>query len=346
MADPGPLVSIVVVTLNGREILRRCLRSLAGQDYHRREIILVDNGSTEDIRSLVQQEFPEVRLVRLPTNCGFAAGNNAGIQVAQGAYVALINNDAVASSGWIRSMVAAAEADPRIGAVASIILDGNAPGVLDSCGVGVALDGMSRQAMMGRTPPVLTAPCEVLVPSGCACLFRKPALDEVGLFDESFFAYCEDTDLGLRLRRAGWRAVAAPGAVVTHYYSMTAGKYSLQKVFWVERNHVWLAVKNFPFILLLLAPLATIWRHLVQVSEILRGHGWLDRFVEHAGFLPVAWTILRAQFAAAAGLPGAVARRRAFRTHVRLGSIETCRLLFRFRLTARQIVLGESNARH
>ena len=346
MADTGPLVSIIVVTLNGREILRRCLRSLAAQDYDQRETILVDNGSTEDIRSLVQQEFPDVHLIRLSANCGFAAGNNAGIRAAQGAYVALINNDAEASPCWIRSMVAAAESDPRIGAVASIILDGNAPGVLDSCGVGVALDGMSRQAMMGRTPPVLTAPCDVLVPSGCACLFRRPALDEVGLFDESFFAYCEDTDLGLRLRRAGWRAVAAPGAVVTHYYSMTAGKYSLQKVFWVERNHTWMAVKNFPCMLLLVAPLATVWRYMVQAQVMLRRHGRLNRFVEHAGFLPVAWTILRAQFAAAAGLPAAVAARWAFRARVRLGSIELCRLLFRFRLTARQIVLGEPDASH
>ena len=152
-----------------------------------------------------------------------------------------------------------------IGAVGSIILDGNRPGFLDSCGVGIAFDGMSQQAMRGRLPPVLRRPKEVLLVSGCACLFRRKALQEVGLFDEDFFAYCEDTDLGLRLRRAGWKAVIAPGAEVKHYYSMTTGRFSLQKLYWVERNHLWVVVRNFPAVIFPLVPLITLWRYFLQL---------------------------------------------------------------------------------
>ena len=100
----------------------------------------------------------------------------------------------------------------------SIVIDGNRPEVLDSCGVGISLDGMSRQAMRGMPVPQLTQPGEVLLFSGCACLLKMEVLKEVGLFYKDFFAYCEDTDLGLRLRRAGWNIVIAPGAYVQHFY--------------------------------------------------------------------------------------------------------------------------------
>jgi len=107
-------------------------------------------------------------------------------------------------------------------------------------------------------------PKEVMLFSGCACLLRMEALNEVGLFDEDFFAYCEDTDLGLRLHRSGWKIVVAPDAYVHHYYSMTGGKFSLQKIYWVERNHLWVAIKNFPWFLLTILPFVTAWRYLVQ----------------------------------------------------------------------------------
>jgi len=191
MKDNLPLVTAVVVTLNNLNLLRNCLTSIYAQDYGAIEIIVVDNGSEEDIRGMLAKEFPEVRIVRLDKNHGFAGGNNRGIETAQGKYVALINNDAVAAPQWISSLVATAESDPGIGATASIIIDGNRPEVLDSCGVGIALDGMSRQAMRGMPVPNPVKPEDVLLFSGCACLLKMEALNEVGLFDEDFFAYCE-----------------------------------------------------------------------------------------------------------------------------------------------------------
>lgn len=340
MNDPAPLVSIVVVTLDALALLRRCLASLSRQDYAPIEIIVVDNGSSEDVRGMLAGEFPEARLVRLERNLGFAGGNNRGIAVARGKYVALINNDAVAEPGWIAAMVALAEGDEKIGAVGSVIIDGNEPEVLDSMGLGIALDGMSRQAMKGHRVEALAEPVEILLPSGCACLYRVTALREVGLFDESFFAYCEDTDLGLRLRRSGWAAYVAPGAVVTHYYSMTAGKSSLKKLFWVERNHYWVALRSFPLRLLLTLPVATLGRFCVQLLLLARGRSSLESFISQSGLARTLGLLLWAQICAMVRVPAVIVRRLASRSSPTIPDAEMMRLLLRFRLSAHEIIDG------
>lgn len=343
MTNP-PLVSVVVVCLNGMEISRRCLASIIRQEYANQEVIVVDNGSSEDIHGMVAREFPGVRLFRSEINRGFAGGHNLGIRQAHGKYVAIINNDAVAEPRWLAALAAAAEQDERIGAVASVILDAHQPGRLDSCGVGIALDGMSRQARRGRLPPVVQEPFDILMPSGCACLYRMSALEKLGLFDESFFAYCEDADLGLRLRGAGYTAVVAPAAEVHHYYSMTGGKFSLQKIYWVERNHFWLAVKNFPWPLLLLNPGITLWRYAVQLYVLLTGSGELGKFKDHYGIFPVIITVIKALGAALMGLPAMLGKRHALARHKKLNNQEMLKLLWRYRIPMVEIVAGVAGA--
>lgn len=338
MKQPLPLVSIIVVTINNLNLLRNCLSSLYTQDYSAIEIIVVDNGSEEDIRVMLAKEFPEVRMVRLDKNYGFAGGNNRGIEIAQGKYIALINNDAVSAPQWIRSLVTTAESDPTIGAVASIIIDGNRPEVLDSCGVGIALDGMSRQVMRGMPVPNLTKPKEVLAFSGCACLLKIDALREVGLFDEDFFSYCEDTDLGLRLRCSGWKIVVAPCAYVHHFYSMTAGKFSLRKIYWVERNHLWMAIKNFPWFLIAILPFVTAWRYLLQGYFVLRGIGELKRFTEGNNLPAIALTYLNAYINMFQKLPSMLAKRRSFRKKHRLRNIDIFNLIWKFHLSMDEII--------
>ena len=333
-----PQVIVVVVTMNNLSLLRHCLISLYRQDYKAMEIVVVDNGSEEDIKGMLADDFPEVRMVRLDENHGFAGGNNRGIETARGEYVALINNDAKASPQWLSSLVGTAERDPKIGAVASIIIDGNEPDVLDSCGVGIGLDGMSRQAMRGRSVPELTEPGEVLLFSGCACLLRMEAVNEVGLFDEDFFAYCEDTDLGLRLRRAGWETVVAPGAYVYHYYSMTAGKFSLQKIYWVERNHLWVAIKNFPLVLLFTLPVMTLFRYFVQAHSILKGTGELNKFMERHDLWAIAPAYLKAYLDMFQKLPTMLKKRCAFRKKRRLKNMDMFNLILKFRLSVHEII--------
>ena len=338
MNQTPPLVSVIVVTINNLDLLKNCVGSLYRQDYEPLEIVVVDNGSDEDVRGMLAEEFAEVRVIRLDKNHGFAGGNNRGIKIAQGKYVALINNDAVASPQWVSSLVATAESDPRIGAIASIVIDGNRPNVLDSCGVGISLDGMSRQAMRGMPVPKLSKPKEVLLFSGCACLLRMDGLKEVGLFDEDFFAYCEDTDLGLRLRRTGWKIVVAPGAYVHHFYSMTGGKFSLQKVYWVERNHLWVTIKNFPWFLLAIVPLVTAWRYLAQAYFILKGTGELNKFTESNDLAAIVSTYSKAYIDVFEKLPGMLEKRWSFRKKHRLSNIGMFRLIWKFHLSINEII--------
>jgi GT2 family glycosyltransferase len=335
-----PLVSVVVVCCNGLEITRQCLAGLFNQDYDPREVIVVDNGSQEDVRGMVAGVYPQFRFIRIERNLGFAGGYNRGIKAAHGKYIAIINNDAIASPNWLSALIGAAEQDTQIGAVASIIADGNRPQVLDSCGVGIALDGMSRQLMRGQALPALTAPKEVLAPSGCACLFRADALEAVGLFDESFFAYCEDTDLGLRLRWAGFKTVVAPDALVTHYYSMTTGKYSLQKVFWVERNHLLVAVKNFPPVLLLILPFVTTWRYLVQFFAIVTRSGDLIEFSAQTNFFQLGTTILKAYISFFALMPTMLRERKLFLPERKISSSRMLRIILAQRMPMTEIIIG------
>ncbi|MHB8773155.1 MAG: glycosyltransferase family 2 protein [Syntrophales bacterium] len=340
----NPLVSVIVACCNGVDMTRRCLAGLSNQEYEPREIIVVDNGSQEDVREMVTGEYPQCRFIRIERNLGFAGGYNRGISAARGTYIAIINNDAIASPQWLGKLVAVAEQDAQIGAVASIIADGNRTNVLDSCGVGIALDGMSRQLMRGRALPVLNEPHEVLAPSGCACLFQAAALDVVGLFDESFFSYCEDTDLGLRLRWAGFKTVVAPDAQVTHYYSMTTGKYSLQKVFWVERNHFLVAVKNFPPALLLILPFATVWRYLVQIFAIVTRSGDLIQFSAQANFLHVAATIIRTYRSALALVPSMLRKRRLFLPKRKISNLRMLKLIWAQRISMVEVIIGSGNS--
>jgi GT2 family glycosyltransferase len=338
MISPPPLVTVIVVTLNNLNLLKKCLGSLYRQDYEALEIVVVDNGSDENIQGMLAEEFPEVRLVRLDRNHGFAGGNNRGIAMAQGKYAALINNDAEASPQWISALVKAAESDSKIGAVASIIIDGNRPKTLDSCGVGIALDGMSRQAMRHMAVPSLSEPKQVLLFSGCACLLRMETLKDVGLFDEDFFAYCEDTDLGLRMLRAGWKMVVAPGADVHHFYSMTGGKFSLKKIYWVERNHFWVVVKNFPWFLLAFVPLFTAYRYLAQMVFIIKGAGELHRFKEGKAWPSILMTVMKAYVDMVEKLPVMLAKRWGSVKIRRLRNMDMFHLIWRFRLPMDEII--------
>jgi len=334
----NPLVTVIVVTVNNLNLLRNCLNSLRAQDYEPLEIIVVDNGSDEDVQGMLSREFPDVRGLRLDRNYGFAEGNNKGIERARGEYIALINNDAVAAPQWISSLVLTAESDNKIGAVASVIIDGNKPDTLDSFGVGITLDGMSRQAMRGRPVPHIMKPEEVLVFSGCACLLRKEALDEVGDFDKDFFAYCEDTDLGLRMRWAGWKIAVAPNAYVQHFYSMTVGKFSLQKIYFVERNHIWVALKNFPWFLLFILPFVTTWRYIVQTYFILSGKSELNKFTESHSSIALFAIYLKSYMSMLLKSPVMFTKRWSFRNKRRMSSIKMLHILMKYRLSMSELL--------
>jgi GT2 family glycosyltransferase len=210
-------VSVVVPNWNGSSYLPACLESLRRQAYRERDVILVDNGSSDDSVQLVRRRFPETRIVCLPENLGFARAVNAGIEAATGEYVAFLNNDAEAAPGWLEELVACMERHPAAAAVSSKMLQRQDPRLLDDAG-----DMMTRYLRAyprGRGEEdsgQYDEEMEVFAASGGASLWRAKVVRELGLFDEDLFAYYEDVDLSFRARLAGYECWYAPRAVVLH----------------------------------------------------------------------------------------------------------------------------------
>lgn len=337
------LISVVVLTCNGREHLEECLGSLLGQTWQGREIILVVNGSADGSADLVRERFgEEVRLVELPENIGYTGGNNAGLRAARGDYVALLNDDTRADPRWLEAMVETLQRRPDCGLAACKILSYRQPEIIDNAGHLIYRDGTFRgRGRLERDRGQYDREEEVLAPSGCAFLVRKAALEEAGLFDEDFFIYGDDADLSLRVRLQGWRAVYVPAAVVYHKYSATTGAYSPFKAFLVERNRIWLTIKNFPPGPLLLAPFYAAGRILLQAWGVLAGKGASGVFAREypAWSLPVI--LFRAHLAALKGLPRMWRKRKEIRRKRKVSDREFRSWLSRFRLTARELALKE-----
>ena len=270
-----PAVSIIIVNWNGLQHLPDCLDSIATQTYRDFKVIMVDNGSGDASVAFVSEKYPWVKVISLPENTGFATGNNTGLLHAQGDYIVTLNNDTKAAPDWLEIMVRVADEHPQAGMVASRICSFSEPDIIDSIGMGICGDGMSRGRFRNKSWSSLhlNEVEDILFPSGCAALYRRAMLEETGFFDDDFFAFAEDSDLGLRGRLAGWEAVAATQAVVWHKYSQTTGRLSPFKVYLVERNHYWVVWKNFPLRLIAILPIYAAWRYLEQLRTVILGGG-------------------------------------------------------------------------
>ena len=336
----APRVSIIIVNWNGKGHLECCLDSLAGQNFRDFEVVLVDNGSTDGSVPFLQERYPWVRLVELTENTGFATGNNRGLAHASGEYVVTLNNDTKADPAWLAELVAVADAYPAAGMVGCRICSYDDPDIVDSLGFGICRDGMSRGLFRFRRfselylPPVM----DILMPSACAALYRRAMLDETGFFDDDFFAYAEDTDLGLRARRTGWGAVLATNAVVLHKYSRTGGTFSPFKVYLVERNHYWVAVKNFPAADLLKLPLFTVQRYLVQARLVASGSGSGSAFRASGRRNELLGAVARGMRDAVLGFPACLAKRRQIAAKARISSADMSVLLHQHPLTFAELL--------
>jgi GT2 family glycosyltransferase len=341
---PRPLVSAVVLNWNGEAFIEECLDSLAAQTYPCLEVIVVDNGSTDGSRAWLRSAWQgrRGRLIELPANLGFAEGNNVGIRAARGAYVVLLNNDAVADARWVESLVGAAEADAAVGMCASRVLVRGRESLLDSAGLLLSRDGIGRgRGRLEPDGPAYAREEEALLPSGCAALYRTAMLEEVGLFDADFFAYCEDSDLGLRARLAGWRCRYVPAAVVVHRYSGSTSAYSPFKAFQVERNRIWVMLKSFPPGLLLASVAFTAARYGLQTWGAVRGRGAAGHLARQAPWWSIAGVVVRAWMSALRRGPEMWRRRRRLRASHRVPRTEVSVWLRTYRLGLRELALKD-----
>jgi GT2 family glycosyltransferase len=335
-----PRVSIIIVNWNGQEHLETCLESLKAQTFRDFEVIMVDNGSTDGSVAFIKARYPWVKLVDLRENTGFATGNNVGLDHAAGAYVVALNNDTRADENWLATIVKVADDNPRVGMVGSRICSFDDPDVIDSLGHGVCRDGMSRGRFRLRrySTVQMREVEEILFPSACVALYRREMLDETGFFDDDFFAYAEDTDLGLRGRLAGWGALLATGAVVYHKYSKTGGVFSPFKIYLVERNHYWVALKNFPLRLLLLVPFFTVVRYLVQVGVVLSAKGSGGEFLTSGSRFTLIKAIIKGTWEALTGTPRMLGKRARIMRSRKITGSEMTALLKRYRMGFRELL--------
>lgn len=327
---------VVVPTLAAGPPLLECLVSLLNQTEREIEVMVVDNSGRQLARETGAERFG-ASILESPGNLGYGGAINAAVRRSQAPLVAVINDDAVARPAWIRALVTAVESRPEVGMCASqVLLLGEER--LDSAGMLIARDGSTKQRGHGEHPANYSREEEVLFPSGSAALYRRALLEDTGLFDEDFFLYCEDSDVGLRARWAGWKCLYVPGAVVEHRYSQTAGGASALKAYYVERNRLFLITKNFPAARLVAAPWFALARYFWHAISILEGRGSAARYQrERRNPLELLFILLRAHCAWLFRLPSLWRKRRRILASARLSPDAFRRLLDAHGITTRQV---------
>jgi len=237
---------VVIPNWNGRRWLPGCLDSIAAQDQPAAETILVDNGSTDGSHEYLVESHPEVRVVRLSHNTGFAHAVNRGIDAAGAPLVALVNTDVVLAPDWLARMTAAARAAPEAAAVACKMVQMDGTGRIYDAGDVLRRDGVCEQrGRFGPDDDSYDEPGEVFAACAGAALYRRACLLAVGGFDERFFAYLEDVDLGLRLRLSGWSCRYEP-CVAWHAGGGSSAALDTPVATLAERNTLLLVAKAFP----------------------------------------------------------------------------------------------------
>ncbi|MFH1928784.1 MAG: glycosyltransferase family 2 protein [Chloroflexota bacterium] len=243
------MISVIIPNWNGTTLLPGCLDSLRTQTHPDYEVILVDNASTDDSVEMIRREYPEVRVLELARNLGLTGGVNAGIAIARGEIIALLNNDAEAAPAWLTELEAALARHPEAGSVASKMLLYDHPKTINSAGDFYRTDGIpGNRGVWQQDDGEFDQEDFVFGGCGGAVAYRRTMLEQIGLFDEDLFMYCEDVDLSWRAQLAGWGCVYAPLAVVHHRLSATGG--GVLASYYNGRNCIFVIVKNYPSSLL------------------------------------------------------------------------------------------------
>ena len=321
---------VAIPTLNAGPPLAACLGALSKQTFEDFETIVVDNSCQGLARP---HAGSAVRVIANSKNVGFGAAVNQAIESSAAPFVCALNDDARPRAQWLESLLAAAEGSAEVGMCASRIL--LSEDALDSAGLGIYPDGTTKQRGHGSSPADHCIAGEALLPSGCAALYRREMLDEVGTFDPEYFLYCEDADLGLRGRLAGWRCRYVPEAIVEHDYSVSSGRASAMKVFHVERNRLYTVVKTFPPALWPLVPLFTLRRYWAHLASGRAGKGLAGEFGRRP--MSLVGIVLSAHWRAFLALPRLLRERRRVRRFAKLGTGDFWKLLKQHHISAREI---------
>ncbi len=241
-------VAVIVVNWNSGSLLKKCITAIHRQTRAPAHITIIDNASGDESLAAIEEDYPDVHIEKLETNAGFAAANNvAARSVADCDWLAFVNPDAFLEREWLEKMLTAAARNPEYAFFGCRLVQSGSPDTLDGTGDVYHVSGLAWRRGYGN--PVDTAPTkdqEIFAPCAAAALYRRDVFLAAGGFDEHFFCYFEDVDLGFRLRLAGQRCLYVAGASAQHVGSGTTGKSSDFSVYYGHRNLVWTFVKNMP----------------------------------------------------------------------------------------------------
>jgi len=316
---PGALllkIAVIVVNWNGGLDLRRCLEALAAQERPAERVLVVDNASSDGSLERALPALPAAEALAMGANVGFAAANNAALRAcADCDWVALLNPDAFPRPDWLGRLAAAAAAAPAFSAFASQLRQAGQEALLDGTGDVYHVSGLAWRDGHGAAVPDRDAPREVFSPCAAAALYRRDALLEAGGFDERYFCYLEDVDLGFRLRLRGHRCLYVPDAVVLHVGSGSTGRGSDFSTYHGHRNLVWTFFKDMPAALLALY----LPQHLLLNAASV---AWFAARGQARVILKAKWDALR-------GLPAVLRERRRVQGGRRVGGSELRRSMAR-----------------
>lgn len=246
------MISIVIPNYNGEKYLQDCLDSIKAQTYIDYEVIIIDNASTDSDYEWVKAQ-PDIIFKQLSQNFGFSKAVNEGFKVSRGEYVLLLNNDTVLEPSFLREIRQAIEVDYKIFAVSSKMISYHNRNIIDDAGDEYTLLGWTLKCGDGKPVEAYTKPREIFSACAGAALYRKSIFDEIGYFDEHFFAYMEDVDISYRARIYGYQNTYCPTACVYHIGSATSGsRHNAFKVKLAARNNIYVPYKNMPWIQLVI----------------------------------------------------------------------------------------------
>lgn len=285
----SPGVTVAIVFYDGLEDLRDCLGCLARQTLKPRRILVVDNSAT-GLPSDFCEQGSGVEILRASSNLGFAGGNNLALRQAGTEFFATLNADAFPEPEWLEALVEAARSHPEAAAFGSLQIQHENPILADGIGDQYHFSGLAwRRGYLCEVASLDLAPRPIFSPCGAAAFFRTADLKDIGGFDEDFFCYCEDLDVGFRLWLAGQACRFAPKAVVRHRGAGSTGdSHSDFAVYHGHRNLVWVYLKNMPGIFLwLFLPLHLLMNFQMTHAVTLRGQGEVIRRSKRDAFMGI-----------------------------------------------------------
>ena len=335
------LVSVIIPNWNGIRTIGRCLETVFNQTYPEIEVIVADNNSSDGSVRFIEERFPRVHLVKNKENKGFPGGNNSALKMAGGRYYMMLNNDTEMDKHCIEICVDTINKNPRYGACATKFLLDTKRDTVDAAGIAIYQDGLSIGRGRMEKAVHYNERQEVFFASDGACLYKREMIDDIGLYDEEFFCYAEETDMGWRAQLRGWKCIYEPEAVVYHCHSASTGTYSAFKAFLVERNRLWVAVKNFPLPLVIAGPFYTFHRYIFQSYGAISGKGAAGEFTKQFSKRQLISILFKVYASFFANLPSVIRKRREIQSR-RLISDRDIEVIFRkYGISARDIALKE-----